>query len=241
MKAADDIFNSGAYTKLITKMQNVENTVKNGAMQDGYFKPYSLPGRKKGLLIILDAQTRYLSTSSVDSDFNSFSGLVNPTGNFPYMGHESFEIRPGQYNIIALSATRVDADDNMKNLNADDRKCLFSEESSDLKIYKNYTYTNCLFECGLHAAVEKYMCIPWYFPSVGETIAMCDPWATQSFLKYIDELTDEKCSHCLPECSNTIYEKRITAIPFRKCDSSNLEIRSQFHQYFMSCFSIQEV
>jgi hypothetical protein len=114
------------------------------------------------------------------------------------MGHESFEIRPGQYNIIALSATRVDADDNMKNLNADDRKCLFSEESSDLKIYKNYTYTNCLFECGLHAAVKKYKCIPWYFPSVGETIAMCDPWATQSFLKYIDELTDEKCSHCLP-------------------------------------------
>ena len=37
-------------------------------------------------------------------------------------------------------------------------------------------------------------------------------------------IADEKCSKCIPDCSNTIYEPMITTVPFRKCDESNLGV-----------------
>ena len=36
--------------------------------------------------------------------------------------------------------------------------------------------------------------------------------------------TDEKCSKCIPDCSNTIYDPMITAVPFRQCDETNLGV-----------------
>jgi len=35
------------------------------------------------------------------------------------------------------------------------------------------------------------------------------------------DVSDDECSHCLPDCVTTKYDHRITSIPFRKCDLRN--------------------
>ena len=160
MKAADDIYHSGPYLKIITDLQYAAAAAAfaNISKPDWYLRssePSSIPGRKKGLFLILDAHTDMFSSSSQDNDFDGFFGLINPSGTFPLMSLEGFEIKSGHLNAVALTATRVDADYQMKDMDINDRRCLFSSESSDLHIFKEYSYSNCMFECQLFYAREK--------------------------------------------------------------------------------------
>jgi hypothetical protein len=40
----------------------------------------------------------------------------------------------------------------------------------------------------------------------------------------LNNIPDDTCSYCLPDCSTTIYDTSITAVPFRRCDSSNVGV-----------------
>jgi len=172
------------------------------------------------------------SAGSVDSDFDEFMGLISPSDSFPLMNQEAFEIRPGHNNIITLTGSQVNANEDLRSLDQESRKCIFSDENSGMRIYKNYTYMNCIFECSIFYAREQlqlknnasYACIPWYFPSSDFTITICDPWETIDFLKFMSNIPDDTCAHCLPDCSTTIYEANVVTIPFRKCDSYNLGV-----------------
>jgi hypothetical protein len=54
---------------------------------------------------------------------------------------------------------------------------------------------------------------------------MCDPWENVDFLNnMINNIPDNQCSYCLPDCSTTIYEPALYTIPFRRCDSGNLGV-----------------
>ena len=37
-------------------------------------------------------------------------------------------------------------------------------------------------------------------------------------------LIDDRCAHCLPDCQTVIYDPKLTVVPFRRCDDSNLGI-----------------
>ncbi len=57
----------------------------------------------------------------------------------------------------------------------DARNCLFSYENAGLKMHKNYSQSNCLFECFFLSAQETMkrrhnntICIPWFFPKSGK-------------------------------------------------------------------------
>ena len=83
---------------------------------------------------------------------------------------------------------------------------------------------NCLFECSLLKAKEKYNCIPWFFPISDEPTNICNPWEAHDFLYYMNSITGGKCQNCLPECTNTIYDTSIITMPFRVCDLVNMEM-----------------
>jgi hypothetical protein len=96
-------------------------------------------------------------------------------------------------------------------------------------IHKTYSMTNCLFECAYLSArsmleQENEACIPWFFPSSSDNITICDPWQTIKFMNYLknDTISSDACSLCLPDCNGTIYDREISSVPFRRCDSSNL-------------------
>jgi len=69
-----------------------------------------------------------------------------------------------------------------------------------------------------------------------DNITICDPWQTLKFMNYLenDTISNEACSLCLPDCNGTIYDREISTVPFRRCDSSNLGTSS-----FCSIFNPQ--
>ncbi len=161
----------------------------------------------------------------MDSDFEGFMGFVGSEDSFPLLSQEGFEIIPGHNNLISLSASKIDAAADLQNLNIADRRCRFEEESENMTIHNSYSYNNCMFECGLLNTKEYFYCTPWYFPSSEDNITLCDPWQSIDFLKYmVTNITDELCSYCVPDCSTTIYQPTVMAVPFRPCDSSNLGV-----------------
>ena len=236
IRAAEDIFQGAVYPQLVSKLQTID---KNASFGDSKLpkkyvdngEPTTLPGKNKGLVLMLDAHTDTFASGSVDSDYKGFTGLIAPSGTFPFTIQESFVILPGHNNIIALSGSRVDADDSLRNLKVEDRKCMFEDENSNMTVHKNYTYSNCMFECALLYAKKNLTinrnitCTPWYFPTADSTITVCDPWEAVDYFKLmINELPDNTCAHCYPDCSTTIYETAITTVPFRRCDSSNVGV-----------------
>jgi len=238
MKKADDIFKGDLYPTLVRYLGDTDtiSSMTDSTPPIKYTEanePNTLPGRNKGLFLMVDAHTDLLAAGSIDSDFDGFTAVIGPTGSFPMTGIEGFEIRPGYNNIISLSGSQVTADQDLRNLAITDRNCLFEDESSGMILHKNYSYSNCIFECSLLFAKQKlqednnstYACIPWYFPSPDPLITVCDPWETVDFLEnMINNIPDEQCSYCLPDCSTTIYEPSLYTIPFRRCDSGNLGV-----------------
>jgi len=238
MKNVDDIYKGDLYPRVIRNQQDFDNqnSFSDSKVPVKYAEenePKTLPGRNKGLVLMVDAHTDLLAPGTIDSDFDGFTGLIGPTGSFPLMGIEGFEIRAGFNNIVSLSGSQVNADLELKNLAIKDRKCRFADESSDMELHKTYTYMNCVFECSLLYAEKKlkednnstYSCIPWYFPSPDAEITMCDPWENVDFLKnMISNIPDDQCSYCVPDCTTTIYEPSLYSIPFRRCDAGNVGV-----------------
>ena len=58
-------------------------------------EPKTVPGRNKGLYVMLDAHSDMFAPTSMDQDYTSFTGLISNRGGFPFMAKEGFEIRPG--------------------------------------------------------------------------------------------------------------------------------------------------
>ena len=65
-------------------------------------EPTSQPGRSKGLVVLLDSHSDVLSEGSVDSDFDGFLGVINPSGSFPFTSYSGFDIRPGDSLVASV-------------------------------------------------------------------------------------------------------------------------------------------
>jgi len=120
----------------------------------------------------------------------------------------------GHNNIIALSGTEIQADDTLRDLSVKSRNCLFPEENTNMKIYKNYTYSNCIFECSLMYAKDRLAqsynnsrpCMPWFYPSTDKSVTICEPWAAVKFLEFMNgDIPNDVCSYCLPDCRCQFY------------------------------------
>jgi len=53
---------------------------------------------------------------------------------------------------VAVSATIVNANDGLRSLMPEARNCFFPNENANLKMHKNYSQSNCLFECYFFSA-----------------------------------------------------------------------------------------
>ena len=70
-------------------------------------------------------------------------------------------------------------------------------------------------------------CAPWYYPADNHHYTkVCDPWDTKVFQCYLTNVPDNTCKHCLPDCTTTMYESKVTSAPFRACDHTNLGLSS---------------
>ena len=127
----------------------------------------SQPGINRGLCVMLDPHTDLLAEFSISSDFKGFTAAVIPQSDFPLTSQRGFEIKPGHTNMVALTALKIDANENIRVLKLEDRKCRFSNENNIMKLHKQYSQANCLFECSLfHAQNKSGSCTPWFLEAL---------------------------------------------------------------------------
>ena len=234
MKAADEIFKKSTYSKLVVQQQTED---KFSSFMDPNWKnsekPLKVqPGISKGLTVVIDLHNNELYRGTVNGDHLGFTAVVTDSGSYPLTLQEGFPLKPGHFNMIGLSATKISADVSIKTLAALTRNCLFKEENDQMKIHNEYSLSNCQLECSIFYAQEqiqksrgqKIPCTPWYLPTPESSRTVCDPWEAAEFEKYFSNVPAINCSFCLPDCDTVVYEPSVTAIPFRRCDFRNLGI-----------------
>ena len=55
-------------------------------------------------------------------------------------------------------------------------------------------------------------------------LRICDPWEAKTFRDFAENVPDEHCAHCLPDCEGIVYKASVSALPFRRCNSKNLGV-----------------
>ena len=235
LEAAETMFKEGRFSRNINRMQKRDrnmtfdkNLIK---MPDFWVKskePKPQAGRSKGLTLILDAHSDAVASSSINDDVDGFYAIVDSKDQFPMTFRKSTLIRPGHSNIVALKATQVTADPDVRSAATPEKRfCLFGDEM-ELDLHKSYSQANCFLECSMKLAMRALSpnmsdpCIPWYFPNQNSSIRMCDPYEAFTFVNHMKDVSDDECSHCLPDCSGTSFESSVSAAPFRRCDYKNL-------------------
>ena len=192
-------------------------------------------GRREGLQLVLDGHTDQIKPGSISDNFLGFHVVVDGKQNYPFTSKNGIPVKSGQENEVIIRATRFESDTlTEKEVTPFKRNCYFSNEvtsKNPMKMYKNYTQTNCLFECRLEAArkqmiqnnLTKNECVPWFYPKGDEHIfKLCDPWGMRTFQNLFQNINDEQCNHCLPDCRSTHYLTTLSSAPFGYCDRTNL-------------------
>jgi len=213
MKASDEIFRGNVYPTVVKNLQEWDknNSFSNSTLPSEFLKglePKTVPGQNKGLVLILDAHSDLFSPASVDNNIDGFIGLVGPTNSFPFMSQEGFDIKPGHSNTVTLSGYQIVADESLRSLAVGERSCRFPDENSDLKIFKEYSYINCIFECRLLFAKNELKiqtnsyeaCLPWYFPSSDDSIRVCNPWDAIDFEKLMIKVKEKRALILAQKC-----------------------------------------
>ncbi len=229
---ADKIFIKSKYTETIKELQEKEEGLafkaKNLNGWDWYLKnmePKSQSGSRMGLTLVLDAHSDILTEYSISSDFKDIVAAIIPPGDFPLLSQNPIKLKPGHNNMISVTATLVEADAAIKTyVPPKDRQCYFKDETETIKLHKSYSQFNCLFECSLIEA-QKFLnlsCVPWFFPVFSLNDRMCDAWEKTKFLEAMaNDVPENACTHCLPDCSRTFYQPIISTQEFRACDEKN--------------------
>jgi hypothetical protein len=217
MKAANDIFSDSQFSSLVQQLQEEDyNTSFENSTLPKWFtnkgEPKAQTGSNMGLEVVLDAHSDVVEALSITRDFEGFTGLITDSGSFPLTFQKGFEIRPGHNNLVAVAATVIDADEDLRKLEPITRKCLFPDETKNIKLFKNYSQANCFLECSLMFAQRllaskhglTHGCTPWYFPFVDYSFEMCDPYQKAEILEAMkNEVPMDECSYCLPGVETT--------------------------------------
>ena len=127
----------------------------------------SQAGQNKGLQLVLDAHSDKISIGSIFDTFKGFVAVVGNKNEYPLTKKHGFLLRAGQENYVSLSATRVEANENIRPISPEIRKCYFHDEYP-LKLHQNYSQANCILECTIAYARRKMesKCTPWYYPGM---------------------------------------------------------------------------
>jgi len=236
MKAANEIYVKSTYRDKLQYMQKLDKEASflSSTVPKYYVdneEPKTIPGKNKGLILMLDAHSDWLAPGSMDGDFGVFTSFIESSGNFPLIAQDGWHIKAGYNTMITLTSSVVDADENMRSLKNQSRACLFSDENDGLKIHQKYSYLNCMFECTLFytqsLVSKKYnkSCQPWFFPTSSKAVSMCDPWQSYDFFQIMsNEIPDNLCPQCLPDCSVTLYNPTLAEELFNTCNANNVGV-----------------
>ena len=159
-------------------------------------------GLKNGVRITLDLHSNFISHGSVHQDYNAFKVFVGQPTEFPLLSQYGLGIQPGYEHFLSVSSSVVSTN-GIRGLAPRDRNCYFSDEGS-LLYYKDYTFSNCMFECSIKAAQAQLRCSLWFLPHPTGMV-ICDPWAGFQFAAILESGGGD-CGHCLPDCESVTLD-----------------------------------
>ena len=201
------------YAQLVETMQKTSENSGSGNVEKKAVA--AAEGINNGIRVVLDLHSNFESFGSIENDLRAFRVYIGQPTEFPAMQKRSLIIEPGREHFIDLTSQVFSSSDGIKHLDPEKRNCFFSTEGS-LEFYKEYTYTNCILECGIKAAEKTTACIPWYLPHSSDS-SVCDPWDTMEFRKLLEQLQTNSslCNHCLPDCVLTRTTAASSSARFR--------------------------
>ncbi len=130
---------------------------------------------------------------------------IHDPGEIPDLARQPIEIIPGRVYSIFITPRQIVADEGLRSLPVESRKCLFPDEGSHLRLFRNYTKQGCMFECLLHQAHEACNCTPWDYPHIREHSSLCDEKGTRCFSqRFLDPTALNDCP-CPSACILTEY------------------------------------
>ena len=201
------------YAKLIRDLKSQEMALNNFSSPEERPILKGRVGFEMGLKVVLDSHSHIASPATVSSDGNAFQVFIGDPGEFPFLRNRAIQIQPGFENHVDVSAIQISANLNIVSHSIEDRKCKFYWEG-ELEFHADYSYTSCVVEFALSAALRSVLCVPWYMPQNG-TLPICGPWQTSRFQKIMGKSfsANHTESGCLPDCQSVKYSYALSQVP----------------------------
>lgn len=99
--------------------------------------------------------------------FRIFQAQYASPNDIPDVTAKRYRGLKNTYQMLQFQALSIAAANNLRNLDINQRKCRFSDESN-LPISRIYTYNICLMNCRRNLAIELCKCVPHFYPIIGK-------------------------------------------------------------------------
>ena len=126
------------------------------------------------------------------------------------------DVEVGYISTFLITPSQVVTSKDARGMTEEQRQCRFFFESQDLKLFKDYSQSSCLFECQLKYASLKCQCVPWNYPQLFEDIQLCNYVSQNCFEKAMGNTTIlANCSaNCPYDCATTRYQYSVSSTAF---------------------------
>eukprot|EP00088_Acartia_fossae_P031474 TRINITY_DN32353_c0_g2_i1.p1 TRINITY_DN32353_c0_g2~~TRINITY_DN32353_c0_g2_i1.p1 ORF type:complete len:431 (-),score=50.76 TRINITY_DN32353_c0_g2_i1:35-1228(-) len=176
-------------------------------------------GKQNGLRVVLDQASGNVDFGTVFDVANSFNVHIGSPYEFPMLKLKKNNLEPGKEHSMQISATVINSDPEIVNIDPLKRDCYFHGEKQ-LTLFKEYSYSTCQMECAIFQNYAKYKCIPWFLPKE-KGWKICDPWTS---MKFVNNLGNATNCQCLQSCSAVIYSTSTSSAKFQPCNSRNFNL-----------------
>lgn len=125
------------------------------------------------------------------------------------VGTETISLSLGKEYFIDVVPTGTRASENLKSLDATDRKCVLKDEILGHSVFKQYSESNCKYECRVDLVTKICGCVPWDFIHAKLNPAKeCDVFGRTCFFEEMKNITKspEDLCNCKKACDYTNYK-----------------------------------
>uniref|UniRef100_A0A336LPR8 CSON000080 protein n=1 Tax=Culicoides sonorensis TaxID=179676 RepID=A0A336LPR8_CULSO len=114
------------------------------------------------------------------------------------------QVIPGNLSNIYIGVNELRADNSVRSLRLNSRKCRFSDEPETGSYYKRYTVNLCAVNCRIRAALKYCDCVPFFYIAKGTSI--CNATGMICLNKN-SNWSSAKCD-CLDTCTSITYREQ---------------------------------
>ena len=110
--------------------------------------------------------------------------------------------KPGYHTIRKVQAMEIVPSEDLHSVLINKRKCMFEDETDNLKIFRKYSQSACELECKIIEAAKTCRCYPWFIPAPPdpEYKTICGIHGNYCFQKVMALPHVFKSCSCLPTC-----------------------------------------